>query len=35
MPEAKLHKCYIWHIVTLAKMKYLLRELKVKGGKIK
>ena len=33
MPEDKLHKCYIWHIVTLAKMKYLLRELK--GGKKK
>lgn len=33
MPEDKLHKCYIWHIVTLAKMKYLLRDLK--GGKIK
>lgn len=33
MPEDKLHKCYIWHIVTLAKMKYLLRELK--GWKIK
>lgn len=33
MPEDKLHKCYIWHIVTLAKMKYLLRELE--GGKIK
>lgn len=35
MPEDKLHKCYIWHIVTLAKMKYLLIELKIKGGKIK
>lgn len=33
MPEDKLHKCYIWHIVTLAKMKYLLRELK--GGNLK
>lgn len=31
MPEDKLHKCYIWHIITLAKMKYLLKELK--GGK--
>lgn len=33
MPEDKLHKCYIWHIVTFAKMKYLLRELK--GGNLK
>lgn len=24
----KLSKCYIWHIITLAKMKYKLRRLK-------
>lgn len=24
----KLDKCYIWHIITLAKMKYKLRQLK-------
>ncbi len=30
MEEDKLHKSYIWHIVTLAKMKYLLRKI---GGK--
>ena len=24
----KLSKCYIWHIITLAKMKYKLRGLK-------
>ena len=23
-----LDKCYIWHIITLAKMKYKLRSLK-------
>ena len=28
----KLHDCYIWHIITLATMKYKLRQLK--GGKI-
>lgn len=28
MPEDKFHKCYIWHIITLAKMKLELRELK-------
>lgn len=27
----KLHDCYIWHIITLATMKYKLRKLK--GGK--
>lgn len=27
----KLDKCYIWHIITLATMKYKLRKLK--GGK--
>ena len=27
----KLHVCYIWHIITLATMKYKLRKLK--GGK--
>ena len=27
----KLSKCYIWHIITLATMKYKLRQLK--GGK--
>lgn len=26
----KLSKCYIWHIITLAKMKY---NLKLLGGK--
>jgi hypothetical protein len=26
----KLHDSYIWHIITLAKMKYKLRQLK--GG---
>lgn len=31
MPEDKSHNCYIWHIITLAKMKYKLRGLK--GGK--
>lgn len=31
MQEDKLHDCYIWHIITLAKMKYKLRCLK--GGK--
>ena len=31
MPERdKLNKCYIWHILTLAKMKLKLKEL---GGK--
>ena len=46
MEEDKLHKSYIWHIVTLAKMKYLLRKivevgyilkirhLNVHGGKV-
>ncbi len=28
----KLDKCYIWHIITLATMKYKLRQLK--GGVI-
>ena len=29
MPKQdKLHNCYIWHIITLAKMKYRLRNLK-------
>lgn len=28
MGEDKLHKSYIWHIVTLAKMKWKLREIK-------
>ena len=27
----KLSKCYIWHIITLATMKYKLKQLK--GGK--
>ena len=27
MEEDKLHKSYIWHIVTLAKMKYKLKKL--------
>lgn len=26
--QGKLHNCYIWHIITLAKMKYKLRNLK-------
>ncbi len=26
----KLHDCYIWHIITLATMKYKLKQLK--GG---
>lgn len=30
MEEDKLHNCYIWHIITLAKMKYELKEI---GGK--
>lgn len=30
MPD-RLDKCYYWHIITLAKMKYKLRCLK--GGK--
>lgn len=30
MPD-KLDKCYYWHIITLATMKYKLRRLK--GGK--
>lgn len=29
--DKKLHDCYIWHIITLAKMKYKLKEL---GGKL-
>jgi hypothetical protein len=29
MPD-RLDKCYFWHIVTLAKMKYKLKKL---GGK--
>lgn len=28
MPEDKLHKIYIWHIITLAKLKYKLKQLK-------
>lgn len=31
MEEDNLHVCYIWHIITLATMKYKLRQLK--GGK--
>ena len=31
MEEDRLQDCYIWHIITLAKMKYKLRKLK--GGK--
>lgn len=31
MEEDKLHDCYIWNIITLATMKYKLRQLK--GGK--
>lgn len=31
MPKDKLHDCYIWHIITLARMKLNQRELK--GGK--
>lgn len=26
----KLTKCYLWHIITLSKMKLRLRELKVR-----
>lgn len=26
--QDKLHSCYIWHIITLARMKYKLRNLK-------
>lgn len=26
--QDKLHTCYIWHIITLATMKYKLRNLK-------
>lgn len=29
----KLNKCYIWHIITLAKMKNKLKQLKLKGDK--
>ena len=29
----KLHDCYIWHIITLATMKYKLKQLK--GGRKK
>lgn len=25
--DKKLHDCYIWHVITLAKMKYKLKEL--------
>ena len=28
----KLTKCYLWHIITLSKMKLRLRELKVRKG---
>lgn len=28
MPEDKLHDCYIWHIITLTKLKCKLKELK-------
>ncbi len=28
----KLDKCYIWHVITLSKMKLRLRELKVRKG---
>jgi hypothetical protein len=31
MEKDRLHDCYIWHIITLAKMKYKLKQLK--GGK--
>lgn len=31
MEKDKLYDCYIWHIITLATMKYKLRQLK--GGK--
>ena len=31
MKKDRLHDCYIWHIITLAKMKYKLKQLK--GGK--
>lgn len=28
----KLTKCYLWHIITLSKMKLRLRELKIRKG---
>lgn len=28
MEKDRLHDCYIWHIITLAKMKYKLKKLK-------
>lgn len=31
MEKDRLHDCYIWHIITLVKMKYKLKQLK--GGK--
>lgn len=30
--DKKLYDCYIWHIITLAKMKYKLSELGKKRG---
>ena len=28
----KLNKCYLWHIITLSKMKLRLKELKIRKG---
>ena len=28
----KLDKCYIWHVVTMAKLKLRLKEFLVNGG---
>ena len=30
----KLHNCYIWHIITLATMRYKLRSLKGERGHV-
>lgn len=34
MPQDKLHKSYIWHIITLSKLKLNLKELKNKERKL-
>lgn len=26
--DDRMHDCYIWHVITLAKMKYLRKECK-------
>ncbi|MCI8655454.1 MAG: hypothetical protein HFJ48_06285 [Clostridia bacterium] len=28
-----IHRIFCWHIITLAKLNYRLKELKLKGGK--